>query len=97
MSVWYVHPFWPDGYGEKLLLGAILRRAAYDIALYRGSQRLKARRLWRKAYEWMMSDDESHFTSFVSICTILGWDPMLIRSMTDELRREDVKKFDMVG
>jgi len=97
MAVLFIRPIWPEGHGERLLLGAILRRSAYDIALYKGSSRLKERRLWKSAYDWLMNDEETHFTSFVSICTILDWDPRVIREMTHRLRREDVKKFDMVS
>ena len=96
MPVLFVRPIWPEGYGERLLLAAIIRRSAYDIALYRGSQKLKARRIWREAYEWLMNDREDHFTSFVSICILLDQDSNEIRQKALMLRREDIKKYNAV-
>lgn len=87
---------WPDGHGEKLLLAAVIRRAAYDIALYKNSQRLTQRRLWIGAYKWMFEERDDYFTSFLSICTILDQDPAYIRERTLKLRREDVKKYELV-
>lgn len=87
---------WSVGRGEKLLLAAIIRRAAYDIALYKGSERLTQRRLWLGAQRWMFDDADSHFTSFVSICTLLDQDPQSIREKALRLRREDVKKYELV-
>lgn len=96
-----VRPIWPDGHGEKLLLAAIIRRAAYDIALYRGDKRLKFRKIWNDAHGWMFRNNTSNaadrFTSFVSICTLLDQDPNEIRRKTLRLTRKDVRKYDMVG
>jgi hypothetical protein len=86
----------PEGQGERLLLAAILRRAAFDIALYRGSTVLHQRKLWEEAHRWMFVSDSDHFTSFTSVCTILNQDPNDIRAKTLQLRRQDVKKFNMV-
>jgi len=96
MGAVFVRQIWPEGYGERLLLAAIIRRAAFDIALYKASPRIHRRRWATEAFHWMMSDDDSHFTSFISICTILDQDPSEIRRKTMKLKREDVKKFDMV-
>lgn len=96
MAVLFVRPAYPEGYRERRLLATILRRAAWDIALYKGSTKLLERRCWKDAHDWMMSDLESHFTSFVSICNILDQDPGTIRRKTMLLRREDVRKFDWV-
>lgn len=92
----FVHPTSPPGHPEKLLLAAIIRRAAYDIALYKNSPRLTQRRMWIGALKWMFEDEDTHFTSFISICTILDQDPGWIRAQTMKLRREDVKKYEMV-
>jgi hypothetical protein len=86
----------PAGQGEKLLLAAIIRRAAFDIALYKGSKKLSRRRLWEGAFHWMMSDRDDYFTSFVSICNLLDQDPNEIRRKALKLTRKDVKKYDMV-
>lgn len=91
-----VHACRPTGQGEKLLLAAIIRRAAFDIALYKGSKKLSRRRIWEGAYTWMMSDRDDYFTSFVSICNLLDQDPNEIRRKSLKLTRKDVKKYDMV-
>ena len=96
MSLLLVQPIRPDGHAEKLLLAAIIRRTAFDIALYRSSKRLARYKLWEDSYRWMMSDEDSHFTSFVSICTVLDQDPDTIRRKTMKLTRKDVRKYDMV-
>jgi hypothetical protein len=96
MSVFAVQPSRPDGHAEKLLLAAVLRRAAYDLAIYKGSHQLLRRRLWMDAYRWMFDDQASHFTSFQSLCTMLDQDPKYIRERSLQLKREDVKKFELV-
>ena len=81
----------------KMLLASIIRRAAYDIALYRGSTRLEDRLVATGAYNWMFNDDPIHehdrFTSFIHICDVLDQDPEWIRSATLKLQRGDVKKY----
>ena len=79
-----------------MLLAAVLRRAAYDIVLYRNSSRLAQRRIWMDAYKWMFSDVDGHLTSFLSVCTHLDQDPVKIRRLALTLRREDVKKLEKV-
>lgn len=98
-----VTPYRPPGNSEKLLLAAILRRAAYDIALYRNSSKLLYRKLWLGAYHWMFGTDDEHqlervdrFTSFLNVCTILDQDPNDIRRKTLKLTRKDVRRFEMV-
>jgi hypothetical protein len=85
----------PECHQEKLLLAAILRRAAYDIALYRNSPSLTKKRLYIDALSWMFQDDDG-FTSFSNICMLLDRDPVTIRRKSLKLTRKDVKKFDMV-
>lgn len=94
--IFAVHKIIPEGYPEKLLLAAIIRRAAYDIALYKSSTRLDKRRLFLDAHKWMFDNEELHFTSFMSICNILDQDPEWIRAQTMKLRKEDVKKYELV-
>jgi hypothetical protein len=91
-----VQPIHTDEHAIKLLLAAIIRRSAFDIALYRGAKKLNKRRLWEESYRWMFSDRDDYFTSFVSLCTVLDQDPATIRRKTMKLKREDVRKFDMV-
>ena len=90
------------GRQEKLLLAAIIRRTAFDIALYKDSRRLRERRIYLQAYQWMFrksipGDPCDRFTSFETICEVLGQDPEQIRSKTLRLEKSDVKKFDRVG
>lgn len=99
----YVRPAIPEGYPERLLLASILRRACYDIALYKSSRRLKDRRLYIAAYQWMFTHNDprkmhpdDRFTSFINICTILDQDPDEIRKKTLKLTRKDVKKIETV-
>jgi hypothetical protein len=102
MSLLYVRATIPECQGERLLLAAILRRACFDIALYRATPDLKRRKIWKEAYQWMFTDDEmglhpdDRFTSFLNICTLLDQDPATIRRKTLKLTRKDVKKFEMV-
>lgn len=91
-----VRPVYTDIHSFKLLLAAIIRRSAFDIALYKGAPKLAKRRIWEDAYRWMFDDHDEHFTSFVSLCSALDQDPEEIRKKTLRLRREDVKKYDMV-
>ena len=77
------------------MLAAIVRRAAYDIALYKGSTKLHHLRLWRSAHEWMFRPSLG-FTSFLSICAILDQNPDEIREKTLLLTKKDVRKYDMV-
>lgn len=96
MALLVVQPVHTDIHSIKLLLAAIIRRSAFDIALYKGAAKLSKRRLWEESYRWMFSDREDYFTSFLSLCTVLDQDPETIRRKTLQLRREDVKKYDMV-
>ena len=104
MAVLFITPCRPPGSGERLLLASILRRAAYDIALYRNARKLKLQRLGRGAYDWMFDNrpvqslpPDDRFTSFLNICTLLDQDPNEIRRKTLKLTRKDVRKFDMVN
>ena len=91
-----------EGRGERMLLAAIVRRAAFDIALYRNDTRLVNRRLAVSAYNWMFrkSDNDlsiaDRYTSFLNICEVLDQDPGRIREKTLQLKKTDVKKFDRV-
>lgn len=91
-----------QGRQEKLLLAAIIRRSAFDIALYQSSKRLKERRIYIGAYQWMFGKRVNdhpldRFTSFENICELLDQDPEWIRRATLKLKKSDVKKFDRVG
>jgi hypothetical protein len=96
----YVQEHYPAGYCEKLLLASILRRAVYDIVLYKTSKRLVLQRRYQDAKRWMFENDMTHmphedrFTSFLSICSLLDQDPADIRKKTLNLRREDIRKIE---
>ena len=96
MSLLFIRPIQPICRGEKLLLASIFRRAAYDIALYKGEERLARRKLWKDAYDWLMNETDEHFTSFNSICLLLNQDPKELRRKALLLQRKDVRKYDMV-
>lgn len=46
--------------GARALLLEIIRRAAYDWVLYRGSSRLDQKQLAEDAYVWLFVEDEKH-------------------------------------
>lgn len=84
----------PNCINERLLLAAIVRRAAFDIALYKESKRVVKRRIAVSAYNWMFNEAGEGITSFEAICDVLGQDPDWIRQQTLMLRREDVRRLD---
>ncbi len=64
---------------ERILLLAILEdgvRCYQENLLVSGGKR---RVLFDEAKEWLFSDDENWFCSFVSICTMLNLEPNYIR------------------
>lgn len=88
----------------KVFLASIIRRAAFDIALYKNSRKLVDRRLAVQAKQWMFDDRNvmnqhpmDRFTSFLNLCDMLDQDPKWIRERTMALRACDVRKFDRVG
>lgn len=98
-------PIPPDPMGEKMreaegaraLLLEIVRRAAYDWVLYRGSTRLDQKALAEDAYMWLFVEDEEHphwkvreedekeITGFVAICDALDLDVERVRSYIRKL------------
>jgi hypothetical protein len=89
-----IQPIQTDCVNERLLLAAVVRRAAFDIALYKDSVYASKRKLAVSAYNWMFNNTGVGITSFESICEILGQDESWIRQQTLLLRREDVKRLD---
>lgn len=90
-----VREYIPEFHQEKLLLASIIRRAAYDVALYKNSASLPKKRLYIDALTWLLQDGDG-FTSFGNICMLLDRDPDTIRREALKLTRKDVKKIDMV-
>jgi hypothetical protein len=97
----YVRSAYTEMHGIKVLLAAVLRRACFDIAMYKGSRDLRRRRMWEDAYDWMFGKQSDYtvdgFTSFTNICEVLDQDPNVIREKTLGLTRNDVRKFELVG
>jgi hypothetical protein len=79
-----------------LLWAAVLRRAAYDIALYKRDRRLKFRKWGDDAYRWMFTDDTVTINSFLNLCYFLNQNPTQFRRNTLRLKKKDVHKYDMV-
>lgn len=99
-----VHEVRADEYSAlRLLMAAVIRRAAFDIALYKNDKRLINRRLAVQATKWMFTrrDDLEHhidrFASFENLCEVLDQDPNMIRRRTLALKSTDVRKFDRIG
>jgi hypothetical protein len=88
--------------GVKTLLLEIIRRAAYDWVLYRGSRRMVQRTLAEQAYRWLFLEmegtsdwndrirDGKMITSFVSVCESLDLDPCTVRKHIKRLTPKGV-------
>jgi hypothetical protein len=88
--------------GCKTLLLEIIRRAAYDWVLYRGSRRMVQRTLAEQAYRWLFLEmegtsdwsdrirDGKMITSFVSVCESLDLDPGTVRKHIKRLTPRSV-------
>lgn len=97
-AVLSIRPIQQESVRIRCLLASIIRRAAFDIALYKNDHRLTHKRFAVSAKRWMFDDSDAvdpldRFTSFLSICEILDEDPGWIREQTLRLRRADVKRF----
>lgn len=91
-----VYPTSPDGHAEMLLWAAVIRRAALDIALYRGTKRRTFKKIWDDAYKWVFSEDTGYDNSFVNVCYWLNQRPNDLRKNILGLKKEDVRKYDMI-
>ena len=94
--IFSIRPITPDGHSEMLLWAAVLRRAAYDIALYKRDRRLKFRKWGDDAYRWMFAEDTENINSFLNLCYFLNQNPTQFRRNTLRLKKKDVHKYDMV-
>ena len=65
---------------EKKLQVAVLESAVYDIQRYHNPTRARERRLFREAYEWFTSEDDTGPFSFIAICHALELEPVYIRT-----------------
>lgn len=66
--------------GENSLALAILQQAIDDLRAHRRATDPHKRRMYSKAYRWVVSDDRSWLYSFVSICELLDVAPQTMRS-----------------
>ena len=64
---------------EKRLLLAILAEAVATLQRYVLDDRFRARRLYREAEAWVLSDDVSGPCTFCNVCEALGVDPRYLR------------------
>jgi hypothetical protein len=88
--------------GCKALLLEIVRRAAYDWVLYRGSSRILHKTLAEQAFHWLFLESPNtsewrerekqgkYVTSFVGICDSLGLDVDLVRKHIKRLTPKNV-------
>lgn len=71
---------------EKALLMAVLQQALEDLRNSSDRPGAQARRLYREAYQWVVSDDRSWPCSFLNVCDLLGLSAGALR--TEMLRSE---------
>lgn len=65
--------------GERRLMIAVLEDGLHCFQKHIDAVDPKARQLFLDAEEWIMSDDQSWFFSFVNVCETLGLDPDYVR------------------
>jgi len=92
----------PQLHAEKVLLAAVIRRAAYDLALYKGDRRTTAKNLYQQAREWIFEDEENgqaefeeQFMTFRNLCWMLNENPNKLRAKILKLKKRDVRQYDM--
>ena len=73
------------------LWAAVIRRAVLDWTLYKGSENLKDRKAFWSAHNWLFSDDEGEFPTFVVLCQYLGVDPNYLRERVLSLTPQEVR------
>lgn len=88
--------------GCKTLLLEIIRRAAYDWVLYRGSRKMVQKALADQSFRWLFTEEPDtadwhermregkYITSFVAICEGLDLDPDTVRRHIKRLDRKNV-------
>jgi len=64
---------------ERELAVSVLCQAALDLAKCRNAPKGRKRRLYREAYQWVLSDDRSWPFSFVNLCDLLNLSPPYLR------------------
>lgn len=86
----------------RALLLEVVRRAAYDWVLYRGSSKLPNRLLAESAYQWLFVEEPGstlwtnrskhgkELTAFVAICNQLDIDPDRVRATVRTMTERDI-------
>ena len=65
---------------QQRLMAAVLESAVYDLHRYRHARRMREKRFFCEAYEWITSQDDTRPFSFLVICQALGLDPDYFRA-----------------
>lgn len=89
----------PEAHAEKLLMANVLRRAAYDHVLYKRTRKLRDKLTWKDAYIWLFDpspEEDDYLMSCNNICRMLDRDIEEIRVSARKMKRQDIKKCDMV-
>jgi len=91
----------PDNDGCRVLLIAIICRAAFDWVTYRDSTRLEKKTLAQDAYTWLFIEEPGHpdwrereglhLFSFLGICDVLGLEPDYMRSRIKKLTYKHIQ------
>lgn len=92
-----------DGAQVRVLMLEVLRRAAHDWVLYRGSRRKEFRELAHDAYTWLFEEEQGHpwfearklggttLMSLVSICEVMDIDIDAVRDRVRKMTAEKIK------
>jgi hypothetical protein len=64
---------------EKALLIALLDDAIHDYRKYSRANDHAGQGRFRRAFEWIMADDDEWIFSFVNVCELLNLDPEYVR------------------
>lgn len=65
--------------GERRLLLAVLQNAVDELFRYRDARTTRGRRLFREAWEWIWSREQTYLCAFETICAYLHLDADYIR------------------
>lgn len=64
---------------KKDLTTGVLKQAAQDLRRFYGATNPVERELYRDAYSWVISDDETWPFSFLNVCQLLHLAPAVMR------------------
>lgn len=75
--------------GERRLMLAILEDGVSCFQKYAGATRQRGRRLFQEAEDWLFSDGDPEWPfSFLSICSVLGFNPEYFRMRLEMWKEE---------